>query len=185
MPKETENRINRLIGKLNTVEELARVIAKAGDRKLLIHKREVQAEVDRVWSTVKEWIPGTIVVADAAWRLHTFDHDSSGSQTVVNAGDELVVWHIQPRARKLWLIHVNAYGKGMTYAPELSAHVDRLTSAWQRKQLDDLTLRAAWDNARKHSVGYDMQGIRLCKFRRIEAHESFGPDNVDQQSEQA
>ncbi len=185
MPKELEHRINRLIGKLNTVEELARVIANAGDRKLLIHKRQVEAEVDRVWSAIKEWIPGTVVVADRSWRLHAFDRGDHGSQTVVNSGDEFVVWYTQPRARVLWLINVNAWGQGVTYAAELSSHVDRLTSAYQRRQLSDPVLRAAWNHARKASVGFDVQGIELCRFRKIEIHESFGSDNVDRQSEQA
>ncbi len=185
MSKELENRINRLIGKLNTVDALARVIAKAGDRKLLIHNRASDAEQAALWANVRTWCPGDVVVADDTWRILSFDSDERGVQKVVNAGDEFVVWHMQPRARVLWLINVNAWGEGITYGHELAAHVDRLASAHQRRQLGDPVLRAAWDHARKSSVGYNIQGIRQCKFRKISIHESFGSDNVDRQSEQA
>lgn len=185
MSKEIETRINRLIGKLNTVDELARVVATAGDRKQLIHKRKSDAERAALWANVRTWTPGDIVVADDTWRILSFDSDERGIQKAVAAGDEFVVWHMQPRARVLWLIHVKAWGQGMAYGAELSAHVDRLASAEQRGQLGDPVLRAAWDHARKRSVGYDIRGIRQCKFRKIPIHESFGSDNVDRQSEQA
>jgi L-amino acid N-acyltransferase YncA len=185
MSKEIETRINRLIGKLNTVDELARVVATAGDRKQLIHKRKSNAEHAALWANVRTWRPGDIVVADDTWRILSFDSDERGIQKAVAAGDEFVVWHMQPRARVLWLISVNAWGEGITYGHELAAHVDRLASAEQRGQLGDPVLRAAWDNARKRSVGYDIRGIRQCKFRKLSIHESFGSDNVDRQSEQA
>lgn len=185
MSKTLETQINRLIGKLNTVEELARVIAKAGDRKLLIHNRKSDAERAALWANVRTWTPGDIVVADGDWRIFSFDSDERGVQKAVAAGDEFVVWHMQPRARVLWLIHVKAWGQGMAYGAELSAHVDRLANAEKRGQLGDPVLRAAWDDARKRSVGYDIRGIRQCKFRKIAIHESFGSDNVDRQSEQA
>ena len=184
MSKQLETQINRLIGKLNTVEELARVIAKAGDRKLLIHNRKSDAERAALWAGVRTWTPGSVIVADQSWRLHAFDHSDHGSQTVVNAGDEFVVWWLQPKKRILWLINVNAT-EGITYAAELAAHVDRLANAYQRRQLGDPVLLAAWEDARKRSVGFDMDGINLCKFRKIAIHESFGSDNVDRQSEQA
>lgn len=185
MSKEIETRINRLIGKLNTVEELQRIERNAGDRRRLIHNRKSDAERAALWANVRTWIPGTIVVADDTWQILSFESDERGIQKVVNAGDEFVVWHMQPRARVLWLIHVNAWEQGVTYAAELAAHVDRLASAYQRRQLGDPVLREAWNHARKRSVGYDIRGIRQCKFRRILAHEAFGPDNVDQHTEQA
>ena len=72
MSKEIETRINRLIGKLNTVDELSRVIANAGDRKRLIHNRDRQGELDRVWDAVKDWRPGDVVRAGKAWRISSF-----------------------------------------------------------------------------------------------------------------
>lgn len=183
MPKELESKINRLIGKLNTVEELARIEKKCGDRKRLIHKRDHDTEVDRAWSAVKDLKPGDIVVADDTWQLWCFD-DDRGRQDVVRAGEEWVVWYIQPRKRWIWLLHVNAWTDGITYAAELAAHVDRLASAGQRRQLTP-ELREAWQHARKRSIGFDVQGCRKSKFRKIEPHEAFGSDNVDRESEQA
>lgn len=182
MSKELESRINRLIGKLNTVEELSRVVAKASDRKSLIHKRERDSELDRIWDEVKGWRPGHVVVADEAWQIYSFG-TREGEQTVVAKGTEFVVWWTQPKARRVWLINVN--GTGVSYAAELAAHVDRLASAYQRRQLGDPVLREAWNDARKRSVGYELRDVKRCKFRRIEIHESFGADNVDRQSEQA
>lgn len=185
MAKELESKINRLIGKLNTVEELARIERKAGDRKRLIHKRDHDAEVDRAWSAVKDLKPGDIVVGDDTWQLWCFDEDDRGRQDVVRAGEEWVVWYVQPRKRWIWLLHVNAWTEGITYAVELATHVDRLASAYQRRQLGDPALRAAWEHARKKSIGFDVQGCRKSKFRKIEAHESFGAGSVDRESEQA
>lgn len=184
MSKEIETRINRLIGKLNTVDELSRVIANAGDRKRLIHNRKAQTELDRIWDTCKGWRPGEIVRAGKAWQIFSFE-GGGGPQDLVGKGDEFVVWWTQPKARRVWLIHVNAWGEGMTYGAELSAHVDRLASAYQRRQLGDPALRAAWDHARKASMGFELRDLNRCEFRKIEIHESFGSDNVDQPTEQA
>lgn len=184
MSKEIETRINRLIGKLNTVDELSRVIVKARDRKSLIHNRDRQDELDRIWDAVKDWRPGDVVRAGKAWQIFSFE-GGGGPQDLVGERDEFVVWWTQPKARRVWLIHVNGWTDGIIYAAELSAHVDRLASAYQHRQLGDPTLRAAWDHARKSSMGFELRDLSRCEFRKIEIHESFGSDNVDQQSEQA
>lgn len=184
MSKEIETRINRLIGKLNTVDELSRVIANAGDRKRLIHNRDRQGELDRVWDAVKDWRPGDVVRAGKAWRISSFS-DGAGSQDLVGERDEFVVWWTQPKARRVWLISVNGWTDGISYAAELAAHVDRLASAYQRRQLGDPTLRAAWDHARKSSMGFELKDLKRCEFAKISIHESFGSDNVDRTTEQA
>lgn len=184
MTKEIETKINRLIGKLNTVDSCSRIERKARERRHLIHNRKAQNDLDQQWSEVKDLIPGDIVRAEERWSVL----DISGERGMidhVSAGEEFVVWYRQPRARRLWLLRVNDWSRGIDYAVEVAGHVARLWSLYDRKQISGKELVEAWDYARKKAEAFTPRELWRCKIHKISHDESFGADNVDRESEQA
>lgn len=103
MSKETETRIKRLIGKVNTVEELHRIRKHVSTRIDLIHKRESKAELDRLWNAVASCKPGDELEATKALDVF-YLHQRPSIRREVHVGDRFVVWQIQPRARRVWAI---------------------------------------------------------------------------------
>ena len=103
MTKEIETRINRLIGKINDPAMLHRIRARAQKRVEVIHKRERQAELDRIWSEIGACSPGDWVEATENLDHFYFDRKPAIQRTVAE-GDRWIVWHVQPRARRVWVI---------------------------------------------------------------------------------